>query len=238
MPRKNNIPILSLQNVSKTYQLDGLDMTALKPINLDIYTGEFLAILGPSGSGKSTLMHLAGFLEKPSSGEIYLDGKKVTSFSEDDLAHIRNSTIGFIFQQFNLLPRTSSLDNVSLPLIYANVDESKRFLIAKNLLERVGLGDRLLNKPNQLSGGQQQRVAIARALVNNPKIIFADEPTGNLDSVSGEAIMKFLQDLNSQGHTIILVTHEQEVADHAKRQIFLHDGQVVSDTDYKLKKKI
>lgn len=228
MARKKKVPILSLRKVSKKYCLDeSIEIHALREVDLDIYSGDFLSILGPSGSGKSTLMHIAGFLDSVSSGQVILNGKKLNSFNEEQLAHIRNTTIGFVFQQFNLLSRTSSLDNVSLPLIYSDIPKSKRLSKAKSLLEKVGLGDRLENYPNQLSGGQQQRVAIARALINDPKIIFADEPTGNLDSKSGLEIMKLLKQLNKEGKTIILVTHDQEVADYAKKQIVIKDGSIV-----------
>lgn len=228
MAAKKKTPVLSLRKITKTYCLDGtIEIHALKEVDLDIYPGDFLSILGPSGSGKSTLMHIAGFLDAATSGQVVLNGKKLTSFSEDQLAQIRNDTIGFVFQQFNLLARTSSVDNVRLPLIYTDVSKDQQIKKATQLLEKVGLGDRLENYPNQLSGGQQQRVAIARALVNDPQIIFADEPTGNLDSKSGLEIMKLLKQLNKEGKTIILVTHDRHVADYAKKQIIIKDGQIV-----------
>jgi len=228
MAAKKKTPILSLRDLTKSYCLDGqVEIHALRGVDLDIYPGDFLSILGPSGSGKSTLMHIAGFLDAATSGDVILNGKKLTSFSEDQLAQIRNTTIGFVFQQFNLLARTSSLENVVLPLVYSDIPKSQQFAKARQLLEKVGLGDRLENYPNQLSGGQQQRVAIARALVNDPQIIFADEPTGNLDSKSGLEIMKLLKQLNKEGKTIILVTHDRNVANYAKKQIVIKDGQVV-----------
>lgn len=213
--------------------MDGISVIALKNINVDIKNGEFVSITGPSGSGKSTLMHILGCLDRPTSGQIFLEDKEISTLSANQLAKIRNEKIGFIFQAFNLLNRTSALENVELPLIYAGVSGGKRKQMAKERLIQVGLEDRMDHKPNQLSGGQQQRVAIARALVNNPKIIMADEPTGNLDSKSGKEIMKMMHDLHTQGHTIILVTHDLNLAKEAHRQIILRDGEIVSDTSKK-----
>lgn len=222
--------VLKLVDISKTYKLGGQKIEVLKLASLEVIAGDFMAILGPSGSGKSTLMHIMGFLDSPTSGEIYISGKKQLSFSEVELANIRNKTIGFVFQQFNLLPRMTALENVALPLVYSDVKDADRTDKAKKLLERLGLGERLNNKPNQLSGGQQQRVAIARALINDPQILFADEPTGNLDSKSGDEVMKIFKELNREGKTVVLVTHEQEVADNAKKQIFIRDGQIVKES--------
>lgn len=223
-------PLIRFLNIKKVFKMDGVVVTALKNINLVIKNNEFLAITGPSGSGKSTLMYLLGCLERPTEGEIYLEGKEISKVSANKLAEIRNKKIGFIFQTFNLLPRTSALANVEMPLIYAGVSARKRHLIAKEKLIQLGLGDRLTHHPSQLSGGQQQKVAIARALVNNPSIILADEPTGNLDSKSGEEIMKILHTLHKQDHTIILVTHDLDLAKQAERQVVLKDGEVVSDS--------
>lgn len=232
-----NESLLKLVDITKTYELGGEKISVLKNANVEIMRGEFVAILGPSGSGKSTLMHIMGFLDSPTSGEVYLNGRKQVSYSESALAEIRNKTIGFVFQQFNLLPRMSAVDNVAIPLIYSNVSEVERRAKAKELLVRLGLGDRLGNKSNQLSGGQQQRVAIARALVNNPDLIFADEPTGNLDSKSGEDVMNIFKELNKEGKTIVLVTHEAEVAANARRQIHIKDGEVVKSYDGLKQKK-
>lgn len=236
MSAKNEV-LLKLVDITKTYDLGGEKISVLKNASVEIKKGEFVAILGPSGSGKSTLMHIMGFLDSPTSGDVYLNGKKQVSYSESALAEIRNKTIGFVFQQFNLLPRMSAVDNVALPLIYSNVSEFDRRDRAKQLLTRLGLGEKLNNRNNQLSGGQQQRVAIARALVGDPDLIFADEPTGNLDSKSGDEVMKILKELNAEGKTIVLVTHEAEVAANAKRQIHIKDGQVVKDYDGLKQKK-
>lgn len=222
--------ILELENVSKIYHIGDSVIRAMNQVSVAIDEGEFVAIMGPSGSGKSTFLQIASMLATPTYGVIRLKGTDVTQYSEKQRARLRNREIGFIFQQFNLLARTSALDNVALPLIYAGVDGSERKSRSKAMLEKVGLGDRLANTPAQLSGGQQQRVAIARALVNEPAVIFADEPTGNLDSKSGEDIKKLLIDLHNEGKTIILVTHDDDVAKIATRHIIFRDGEIVSDT--------
>jgi putative ABC transport system ATP-binding protein len=224
------MPFLQLKNIRKTYRLDGVEIQALRGINLSIDKGDYVAISGPSGSGKSTLMHIIGLLDRPSGGKIFLHGRELSTLSENELARLRNQEFGFVFQNFNLLPRASALDNVEMPLIYAGVSRRERRRRAKEKLEAVGLGDRLGNTPAQLSGGQQQRVAIARALINSPSIILPDEPTGNLDTKSGAEIMKIFDRLNREGHTIILVSHEAEIAKHARRRIRLVDGEIVEDT--------
>lgn len=220
--------LIKLKNIIKSYDNDGVKTNVLKGINLTVDEGEFVAIMGPSGSGKSTMMHIIGFLDRPTSGEYLFDDIDTKDFTDDQLAHIRNERIGFVFQSFNLLPRTSVLDNVALPLQYSSKkgDFNSR---AKSALEAVGLGHRLDFMSNQISGGQKQRVAIARALVCDPKVIFADEPTGNLDSKSGSTVMHILERLNTEGRTIILVTHDTNVALHAKRIVTIRDGQIVSD---------
>lgn len=218
--------MIALKEITKTY-MDGGETQALKGISFSITKGEFVAIMGPSGSGKSTLMHIIGALDIPTSGTYVLDGEKVSTLSDDRLANIRNRKIGFVFQSFNLLPRMSILKNVALPLAYNN--DKARYVKASLLLERVGLKDQAYKRPNELSGGQRQRVAIARALITNPSIILADEPTGNLDTATGDAIMHLFQEINEQGNTIIMVTHEHDIAAHAKRVITLRDGFVSED---------
>lgn len=222
--------LLQLQRVSKHYQLGETTIKALDDISFELEGGEFVTIKGRSGSGKSTFLQVASMLAQPTSGQIMLKNKDVTDYDEKERAKLRNREIGFVFQQFNLLAKTSALDNVALPLLYAGESIEARYSKAEAMLRKVGLGDRLQNAPNQLSGGQQQRVAIARALVNQPSIIFADEPTGNLDSKSGAEIKKILTDLHQEGRTIIMVTHEKYVAKIAQRLVELKDGQIVSDT--------
>jgi ABC-type lipoprotein export system ATPase subunit len=224
--------LLELKSVSKTYTIGDSTIRALDSVSVAVEEGEFVAIMGPSGSGKSTFLQVASMLAEPSEGTIYLKDKDVTKYNEVERAKLRNQEIGFVFQQFNLLARTSALDNVALPLIYARASSGEQHRRAKAMLERVGLGDRLRNTSSQLSGGQQQRVAIARALINNPSIIFADEPTGNLDSKSGEDIKKLLTELWNEGRTIIMVTHEDDVAAIAKRLIVFRDGKIISDSKY------
>lgn len=219
--------ILQVSHVFKTYQMEGVEVKALDDVSLEIKKGEFISIVGPSGSGKSTLMHIIGLLDNPTSGSVVLDGKNAALLSEKELAGLRNKYIGFVFQQYNLLPRTSALENVEMPMVYGRIPSGERRRKATELLTMVGLGDRLLNNPNQLSGGQQQRVTIARALAMEPAIILADEPTGNLDSKTGAEIMKLFHDLNKEGHTVILVTHDSAVAVQAKRTIRLKDGKIV-----------
>lgn len=218
--------MVKLSRVNKIYTSGEIYFQALKDINLEIKKGDFLAVIGASGSGKSTLMNIIGLLDHPTSGSYDLDGKDTSHLGEDSLAQIRNQKIGFVFQSFNLLSRTSALENVALPLIYAGIGRQQRIEMAKKALEQVGLSDKLDSKPNQISGGQQQRVAIARALVNNPEIILADEPTGNLDTKSGIEIMKILDSLHISGKTIIMITHEEAIARHAKKRIRLKDGEI------------
>lgn len=221
--------LLQLKSIVKEYTLGDTTIRALDGVDLEIMEGEYVAIMGPSGSGKSTMLQISSMLDRPSSGNIYLKNRDVTTLSEPEMARLRNQEIGFVFQQFNLLPKTSALDNVALPLVYANRPDQERIERAKTMLERVGLGTRLKNTRAQLSGGQQQRVAIARALINDPAIVFADEPTGNLDSKSGDEIIEMFNELNKEGRTIILVTHELDVAQYAKRIITMRDGKIIDD---------
>jgi len=221
--------MISLSKISKTYKNDGVETVALRDIDFEIKKGEFVAIMGPSGSGKSTLMHILGALDSPSSGRYFLDGQDIATLNDDELAEIRNHKIGFVFQSFNLLPRTTILKNVMLPMAYAGVEMESRLEVAKKYIDLVGLTDRINHLSNQLSGGQQQRVAIARSLVMDPKIILADEPTGNIASDQAESIMKIFKDLNKQGRTIVMITHEPDIAAHAKRVIHLRDGRIVKN---------
>jgi putative ABC transport system ATP-binding protein len=221
--------VILTHHITREYDMGSEVVRALRGVDIQIRRNEFVAVMGPSGSGKSTLMNLIGCLDTPSGGEYWLNGQKVSDLSDDDLAHIRNKEIGFVFQTFNLLPRADALHNVELPLIYAGLDTKTRRARAVHALQQVGLGDRMDHKPNELSGGQRQRVAIARALVNSPSILLADEPTGNLDSATGEEIMKLFEELWTGGQTIVLVTHEPDIAAHARRQIHLRDGLVERD---------
>lgn len=221
--------MISIKNLNKIYKTGAVEVHALKDVNLDINYGEFIAIMGHSGSGKSTLMNILGCLDRPTSGKYLLDGIEIDKQSADELSLIRNKKIGFVFQAFNLIPRTNILRNVELPMIYAKIKSGRRREKALELLEKVGLGDRIAHLPNELSGGQKQRVAIARALANNPPIILADEPTGNLDTKSSEEIMNIFKTLNKEGNSIILVTHEPDIADNADRVIVFKDGSIIED---------
>jgi len=223
---KNKKIVLETKDIVKEYKMDGVVVRALDGVSLAIHEGEFVAIIGPSGSGKSTLMHIIGCLDIPTSGEVFLDGHQVGKMQERSLAEIRNKKIGFVFQSFNLLSRTSALENVALPLLYNGTTEEDSQKLAKEALSKVGLGDRLYHHPNQLSGGQQQRVAIARALVTDATIILGDEPTGNLDSKSGKEVMEIFHSLHHQGKTIVLITHDAKVAEQADRSIWLQDGKI------------
>ena len=222
-------PIIEVSHLSKVYKTDMVETVALDDISFTIQKGEFVAIMGPSGSGKSTLMHILGALDRPSQGTYILDGENVENLSDDALAEIRNRKIGFVFQAFNLLPRTTAMKNVMLPMVYAGIAKREREETAKKFLEMVGLGNRMYHTSNQISGGQQQRVAIARALVLNPSLLLADEPTGNIASTQAEEIMAIFQKLNNEGHTIVMITHEPDIAEHAQRIIHVRDGKIVQD---------
>jgi len=222
-------PVIHTEDLWRTYQMGSEEIHALRGVSFEIQPGEYVAVMGPSGSGKSTLMNLIGCLDTPSKGRYVLRGKVVSEMNDDELAAIRNREIGFVFQTFNLLPRATALHNVELPLVYAGIPKEKRLELARRAIEMVDLTERMTHKPNELSGGQRQRVAIARALVMNPSILLADEPTGNLDSATGEEIMRLFERLHEKGHTIILVTHERDIADHAHRTIHIRDGRIESD---------
>ncbi|GGF12694.1 ABC transporter ATP-binding protein [Flavobacterium limi] len=230
-------PLIKITDIKRNFVLGNEIVYVLKGVNLEINKGEYVALMGPSGSGKSTLMNLLGCLDTPTSGRYILNGKDVSQMRDDELAGIRNKEIGFVFQTFNLLPRTTALDNVALPMIYAGYPKSERVVRATEVLKQVNLADRMDHQPNQLSGGQRQRVAIARALVNKPSIILADEPTGNLDSKTSVEIMKLFGDIHAQGNTVILVTHEEDIAAYAHRIIRLRDGLIESDTNKELQEK-
>jgi putative ABC transport system ATP-binding protein len=221
--------LIEIKNITKLYEMGEEKLYALRGVDLAIEKNEYVAIMGPSGSGKSTLMNIIGCLDTPTSGDYILNGKDVHEMDDDELAEIRNREIGFVFQTFNLLPRSNALHNVELPLIYSGLSKSERMRRAEEALVNVGLSDRMTHKPNELSGGQRQRVAVARALINNPSIILADEPTGNLDTKTGEEIMALIKELNNKGNTIIIVTHEEDIAKHAKRIVKIRDGMIESD---------
>lgn len=225
--------VIDIEHISKIYEMGTQKVFALKDVSLKIHENEYVALMGPSGSGKSTLMNILGCLDTPTDGKYYFKENNVSEMSDNDLAEIRNKEIGFVFQTFNLLPRANALKNVELPLVYAGMSPSKREELAEETLKNVGLSDRMDHKPNELSGGQRQRVAIARALVTNPAIILADEPTGNLDTKTGEEIMELFNNLWQNGNTIILVTHEEDIAQHAKRIIRMRDGLIESDEENK-----
>ncbi len=225
--------LIQIRNITRVYDMGEEKLYALRGVDLDIEKNEYIAIMGPSGSGKSTLMNIIGCLDTPTSGDYILNGKDVHEMDDDELATIRNKEIGFVFQTFNLLPRSDSLHNVELPLIYSGVSRAERIKRAEDALTNVGLADRMKHKPNELSGGQRQRVSVARALVNNPSLILADEPTGNLDTKTGEEIMGLFRELNEKGNTIIIVTHEEDIAKHANRIVKIRDGMIESDSGIK-----
>lgn len=229
MNEKTTSPVIDVRKLGKIYFLESIQVNGLTNVSFQIYPGDFISIMGPSGSGKSTLMNILGCLDTPTSGQYFLDQEEVSHLDENQLAMIRNRKIGFVFQSFNLLPKLNAFQNVELPLLYAGIPKTKRCEIVNSLLEKVGLSQRKFHRPNQLSGGQIQRVAIARALANNPSIVLADEPTGNLDTRSGEEVLEVFQNLNEQGKTIILVTHEPDVAFHSKRILRFCDGQLENE---------
>jgi len=226
----NHQPVLDIREITKFYELGEITIKALNGVDLTIYKNEYVALMGPSGSGKSTLMNIMGCLDSPTGGDYFLNGENVATLYDNELAKIRNKEIGFVFQTFNLLPRLTATANVALPLVYSGMSRNKRLDKADDMLEAVGLGDRLDHKPNELSGGQRQRVAIARALINDPSIILADEPTGNLDSKTSYEIMEILESIHARGNTVILVTHEEDIAQHAQRIIRMRDGKIESDS--------
>ncbi|HBH46679.1 MAG: macrolide ABC transporter ATP-binding protein [Candidatus Jacksonbacteria bacterium RIFOXYC2_FULL_44_29] len=223
------MPLIKLTKLEKTYYTGGVETPVLCQVSFSIEKGEFVAIMGPSGSGKSTLLHILGFLDRHTAGEYRFDGKTIDDLSPDEIAHVRNQKMGFVFQSFNLLPRTSVLDNIKLPLLYSDIPEKKWTTLASAAAKAVGLSHRLNFQPAQLSGGEKQRVAIARALINKPEVIFADEPTGNLDTKTSEQIMQLFQNLNEEKHTIVLITHEPDIAKHARRILYIRDGQLAKD---------
>lgn len=231
-------PIIAVEHLKKTYVMGTTQVHALQDVSLDIHQNEYVALMGPSGSGKSTLMNLLGCLDTPSRGQYWLNNTEVSTMTDDELAHIRNKEIGFVFQTFNLLPRLTALENVALPLVYAGVSRKDRLQKAQEVLDAVGLGDRVTHRPNELSGGQRQRVAIARALVNDPSIILADEPTGNLDTKTSYEIMAIFEKIHKQGNTVILVTHEPDIAEYTERVIRLRDGLVETDILNKARKMV
>lgn len=230
--------MIQISRISKIYKTGDIETKALDDVSFNIKKGEFLAIMGPSGSGKSTLMHILGALDRPTFGKYILDGENIENLDDNKLAEIRNKKIGFVFQSYNLLARTSALKNVTLPMIYGGIPKEKRLQIAEKYLDMVGLSDKLNNTPSQLSGGQQQRVAIARSLVMNPAIILADEPTGNIASTQAEEIMAIFQKLNNEGRTIIMITHEEDIAKHAKRIIHIKDGKIIEDSYHHKQRKV
>ena len=222
----SNSPLISLKNIQKSYELGEQVVHALKGVNLDIVKGEYVALMGPSGSGKSTLMNIIGCLDSPSNGEYWLNGKEVSKMPDEQLSEVRNTEIGFVFQTFNLLNRLTAIENVALPLVYAGIPQNIRIERAKDMLEKVGLKERMSHKPNELSGGQRQRVAVARALINNPSLLLADEPTGNLDTKTSYEIMALFDQIHELGNTIVLVTHEEDIAKHAKNIVRMRDGEI------------